>query len=282
MTTATRDAADADAAARWTTLKSELASYFFFCTVVLPLAICLTALVFGGVFAAGVGWSYRDGFLYVVRDLLDIEVELTDKSSIELSSDMKAWDAFVSFWAFGVVVVAFAMIYEMALCKRDALGWALRRIGIAIEEEHDEDGDVVVTGRSLKHALATVVLFVFIVVPLLIGVVSVVFGGLLAAMEGWSFDKGALYLISEMADIKGELVEVEVEHAISKICLILVDCWALAVFGSFVGLFVTAGVCKPWVAFERDVHRRGFLNAWRRIRWRSEPKATAPSDATAA
>jgi hypothetical protein len=30
------------------------------------------------------------------------------------------------------------------------------------------------------------------------------------------------------------------------------------------------------------VHRRGFLNAWRRIRWRSEPKATAPSDATAA
>jgi len=236
-----------------------------FSTILLPVAIALAAIVFGGLLAAGEGWSYVDGFMYVMRDVLDVGIEMT-KAKVEGTSGI-VWDVFISFWALGVVVVAFSFVYEMALCRRNTLGWALEKFGLTIEEEYDEDGEFVVTSKVLKHATAVLTIFVFLVIPILVGTLSVVLGGLLAALEGWSFRDGALYLISELCNIEGGLVEAHPETTFNKLFIVIIDCWALAIFGSFVGLFVTAGVTKPWVQFELDILRLGPMGAWRRIRW---------------
>lgn len=236
-----------------------------FSTILLPVAVALTALVFGGLLAAGEGWSYVDGFMYVLRDVLDVDVELTTVTAEGTSGIV--WDVFVSFWALGVVIVAFSFLYEMALCRRNTLGWAMEKLGLTINEEYDEDGELLVTSQMLKHATAVLAMFVFLVVPILVGSLSVVLGGLLAAIEGWSFRDGALYLISELCNIEGGLVDVHPDTAFNKFFILIIDCWALAIFGSFVGLFVTAGVTKPWVQFELDVIRLGPMGAWRRIRW---------------
>lgn len=249
----------------WGVFRQELRSYMIFSTILLPVAVALTALVFGGLLAAGEGWSYVDGFMYVLRDVLDVDVELTTVTAEGTSGIV--WDVFVSFWALGVVIVAFSFLYEMALCRRNTLGWAMEKLGLTIDEEYDEDGELVVTSQMLKHATAVLGMFVFLVVPILVGSLSVVLGGLLAAIEGWSFRDGALYLISELCNIEGGLVEVHPDTAFNKFFIVIIDCWALAIFGSFVGLFVTAGVTKPWVQFELDVIRLGPMGAWRRIRW---------------
>ena len=249
----------------WGVFRQELGSYMIFSTILLPVAVALTALVFGGLLAAGEGWSYVDGFMYVLRDVLDVDVELTTATAEGTSGIV--WDVFVSFWALGIVIVAFSFLYEMALCRRNTLGWAMEKLGLTIDEEYDEDGELVVTSKMLKHATAVLAMFVFLVVPILVGTLSVVLGGLLAAIEGWSFRDGALYLISELCNIEGGLVEVHPDTAFNKFFILIIDCWALAIFGSFVGLFVTAGVTKPWVQFELDVIRLGPMGAWRRIRW---------------
>ena len=249
----------------WGVFRQELGSYMIFSTILLPVAVALTALVFGGLLAAGEGWSYVDGFMYVLRDVLDVDVELTTVTA-EWTSGI-VWDVFVSFWALGVVIVAFSFLYEMALCRRNTLGWAMEKLGLTINEEYDEDGELLVTSQMLKHATAVLAMFVFLVVPILVGSLSVVLGGLLAAIEGWSFRDGALYLISELCNIEGGLVDVHPDTAFNKFFILIIDCWALAIFGSFVGLFVTAGVTKPWVQFELDVIRLGPMGAWRRIRW---------------
>jgi hypothetical protein len=249
----------------WGVFRQELGSYIIFSTILLPVAVALTALVFGGLLAAGEGWSYVDGFMYILRDVLDVNVELTTVTAEGTSGIV--WDVFVSFWALGVVIVAFSFLYEMALCRRNTLGWAMEKLGLTIDEEYDEDGELVVTSKMLKHATAVLAMFVFLVVPILVGTLSVVLGGLLAAIEGWSFRDGALYLISELCNIEGGLVEVHPDTAFNKFFILIIDCWALAIFGSFVGLFVTAGVTKPWVQFELDVIRLGPMGAWRRIRW---------------
>lgn len=249
----------------WRVFRQELGSYMIFSTILLPVAIALAAIVFGGLLAAGEGWSYVDGFMYVMREVLDVGIELT-KAKVEGTSGI-VWDVFISFWALGVVVVAFSFVYEMALCRRNTLGWALEKFGLTIEEEYDEDGEFVVTSKVLKHATAVLTIFVFLVIPILVGTLSVVLGGLLAALEGWSFRDGALYLISELCNIEGGLVEAHPETTFNKLFIVIIDCWALAIFGSFVGLFVTAGVTKPWVQFELDILRLGPMGAWRRIRW---------------
>jgi len=249
----------------WRVFRQELGSYMIFSTILLPVAIALAAIVFGGLLAAGEGWSYVDGFMYVMRDVLDVGIEMT-KAKVEGTSGI-VWDVFISFWALGVVVVAFSFVYEMALCRRNTLGWALEKFGLTIEEEYDEDGEFVVTPKVLKHATAVLTIFVFLVIPILVGTLSVVLGGLLAALEGWSFRDGALYLISELCNIEGGLVEAHPETTFNKLFIVIIDCWALAIFGSFVGLFVTAGVTKPWVQFELDILRLGPMGAWRRIRW---------------
>ena len=250
----------------WGVFRQEVGSYVVFSTILLPVAVALTALVFGGLLAAGEGWSYVDGFMYILRDVLDVGVELTTVTAEGTSGIV--WDVFVSFWALGVVIVAFSFLYEMALCRRNVLGWALEKLGLTIDEEYDEDGELVVTSKMLKHATAVLTIFVFLVVPILVGTLSVTLGGLLAAIEGWSFRDGALYLISELCNIEGGLVEVHPDTAFNKFFVLIIDCWALAIFGSFVGLFVTAGVTKPWVQFELDVLRLGPSGAWRRIRWK--------------
>jgi len=250
----------------WRVFRQELGSYMIFSTILLPVAVALTAVVFGGLLAAGEGWSYVDGFMYVMRDVLDVGIELTNAKAEGTSGIV--WDVFISFWALGVVVVAFSFVYEMALCRRNTLGWAMEKFGLTIEEEYDEDGEFVVTSKVLKHATAVLTIFVFLVIPILVGTLSVVLGGLLAALEGWSFRDGALYLISELCNVEGGLVEVHPETTFNKLFVVIIDCWALAIFGSFVGLFVTAGVTKSWVQFERDILRLGPMGAWRRIRWK--------------
>ena len=47
-------------------------------TFLIPVVVSSVAVVFGGLLAAGEGWSFSDGFLYVIRDTLSMNISLTD------------------------------------------------------------------------------------------------------------------------------------------------------------------------------------------------------------
>ncbi len=116
---------DADAGATSTSLAREVRSFAFFATFLVPVVVSSVAVLFGGLLAAGEGWSFSDGFLYVMVDVLGMDVTLTDAAPT--SDGGIVWDCFISFWSLGFAVVMFSFCFEMALCKRDLFRMLLEK-----------------------------------------------------------------------------------------------------------------------------------------------------------
>ncbi len=277
------DDADADAGATSTStstegssLAREVRSFAFFATFLIPVVVSSVAVVFGGLLAAGEGWSFSDGFLYVMVDVLGMDVALTDAAPT--SDGGIVWDCFISFWSLGFAVVMFSFCFEMALCKRDLFRMLLENfVRVDMVETYDENGRFVISRKRLLAESGVCLAFVLAFVPLLIGTLSVALGGLLAAVEGWSFKDGALFLIGNMCGIANPLTETKPENGFGKAAAVVIDCWALAVLGSFVGMFITSGVTRSWVEFERRCLEIGIVAAFRETKDASKAPRGSPS-----
>ena len=267
---------DADAGATSTSLAREVRLFAFFATFLVPVVVSSVAVVFGGLLAAGEGWSFSDGFLYVMVDVLGMDVTLTDAAPT--SDGGIVWDCFISFWSLGFAVVMFSFCFEMALCKRDLFRMLLEKfVRVDMVETYDENGRFIISRKRLLAETKVCLAFVLAFVPLLIGSLSVALGGLLAVVEGWSFKDGALFLIGNMCGIANPLTETKPENGFGKAAAVVIDCWALAVLGSFVGMFITSGVTRSWVEFERRCLEIGIVAAFRETMDASKAPRGSPS-----
>jgi len=231
-------------------LRREIGTFLAFTGIVIPIVVCMVAIIFGGLLAATQGWWFSDGFFYVMVDILGMDISLTDATPTGTGGVV--WDCFLTFWSYGFTVVMFSFLFEMALCKRNLLKAIHSCVfHVDIPDVYDEQGRFIVTRKRLLAEFKVCLAFIFIFVPLLIGIIAVILGGILAAIEGWSFGDGALFLIDNMCSLANSLTDVEPDTTFNIFAVIIIDCWALAVLGSFIGFFIASGVTRSWVEAEK-------------------------------
>jgi hypothetical protein len=91
-------------------------------------------------------------------------------------------------------------------------------------------------GLSFWRQLFAFLVFVIIVVPVLVLIVSLFFGLILAEVEGWSIIDGFYYVTSMLCGLPEPLTDVEPDSTEGKIMDIIIAIWALAVAGTVIGV----------------------------------------------
>ena len=82
----------------------------------------------------------------------------------------------------------------------------------------------------------TFMVFIFVVIPIVIIVVALLFGFILAEVEGWSIKDGFYYIISMLCGLPNPLTEVTPENDEGKIVDIVIALWALSLAGTIIGI----------------------------------------------
>lgn len=91
-------------------------------------------------------------------------------------------------------------------------------------------------GLSFWRQLFAFLVFVIIVVPVLVLIVSLFFGLILAEVEGWPIMDGFYYVTSMLCGLPAPLTDVEPDSTEGKIMDIIIAIWALAVAGTVIGV----------------------------------------------
>ena len=84
--------------------------------------------------------------------------------------------------------------------------------------------------------LLVFLLFCFVLVPAVVLAVAAVLGGVLAAVEGWRYLDGFLYVISNLCALANPLTDVGPDSEAGMFFDILVALWSLAISGAAIGV----------------------------------------------
>ena len=84
--------------------------------------------------------------------------------------------------------------------------------------------------------LLVFLLFCFVLVPAVVLAVAAVLGGILAAVEGWRYEDGFLYVISNLCALANPLTDVGPDSEAGMFFDILVALWSLAISGAAIGV----------------------------------------------
>ena len=68
-------------------------------------------------------------------------------------------------------------------------------------------------------------------------------------------------MVGNLAGIASPLTDARPTSNGSKVAVVIVNAWALAIFASFIGVFISAGLTSSWVEFERRIVELGFVRA---------------------
>lgn len=99
------------------------------------------------------------------------------------------------------------------------------------EDENDEDEK-----QGLFIPLLTFFGFVFVFIPITVMIMGIVFGFILAEVEGWSVKDGFYYIISMLCGLPNPLTDVTPENDEGKIVDIVIALWALSLAGTIIGI----------------------------------------------
>jgi len=91
-------------------------------------------------------------------------------------------------------------------------------------------------GLSFWRQLFAFLVFVIIVVPVLVLIVSLFFGLILAEVEGWPIMDGFYYVTSMLCGLPAPLTDAEPDSTEGKILDIIIAIWSLAVAGTVIGV----------------------------------------------
>lgn len=150
----------------------------------LPSLLFFTALLLGGALGGIEGWSFEEGYEYAVCNMVGIGplVDLTPDTTLGYIADI-----IISCWA----LVLASTILGLAAGLNVTLKWL---------------SNISPTKWGFLRAI-------LLHVPLLIGVIGLLTGAILSALEEWPLVDGLLFMIGTLCGIQDPLTAVEPENA---------------------------------------------------------------------
>jgi len=188
--------------------RKHLMMFLQFTFVNCPLCIIFLCFFFGVMMALCEGWPIWTGFIYVAGTVCGLGNPLTDVVPEDHLG--RFIDLVTAFWAIAVT----GTIIGIAA-------------GLKIVNDFAQ-----LLNRSKYHA-ATFVFYSFVTIPVACFLLCLVFGGVLALVEDWSFTTGFLYVASDLAALGNPLTSASPTSGFGTLLDIVVATWCLT-FGSTV------------------------------------------------
>ena len=98
------------------------------------------------------------------------------------------------------------------------------------------------TEETWWRVLLVFVIFVFMFVPGILCIASLIFGALLADAEGWAWSDGFLYVITNLCILGGQLTAVTPTTDRGRAVDVIIGLWSLSVQGTVIGIVGTLSI----------------------------------------
>jgi hypothetical protein len=196
---------------KWDELKFKRMGVLFVFLLLFPVFPLLLSVVFGALLAWAEKISFLEGALYVASNLLQMGTPLTD------FTPQNPAGVFIDVYVSVVAVLVFGILLNLVNLFQVPLV-----INNAIE--------YFLTTNNILVPLVALML----VIPVCFGVIAVVFGSILGAMEGWQTKDGILYVFSNLLGLGTNLVEDNPDTSAGDILDIVVSSMALG----FIAIFI--------------------------------------------
>ena len=222
-----------------------LLTFFGFVFIFIPITVMLMGAFFGAILAEVEGWKVKDGFYYIISMLCGLPTPLTE---VDPDTDEgKLVDVIVALWALALAGTIIGVVGGLSVINRlvdaaESFGQrfkrATRKAVTGSDEEAPaaagEDGEEKPVSLALN--ILTFLVFIFIVIPIVIILVAVIFGFILAEVEGWKIKDGFYYIISMLCGLPNALTDVTPDSDEGKIVDIIIALWALSLAGTIIGI----------------------------------------------
>ena len=222
-----------------------LLTFFGFVFVFIPITVMLMGAIFGLILAEVEGWKIKDGFYYIISMLCGLPTPLTE---VDPDTDEgKLVDVIVALWALALAGTIIGVVGGLSVINRlvdaaESFGQRFKRAARKAVTGSDEEAPAAAgeDGEekpvSLTLNVLTFLVFIFIVIPIVIILVAVLFGFILAEVEGWKIKDGFYYIISMLCGLPNPLTDVTPDSDEGKIVDIIIALWALSLAGTIIGI----------------------------------------------
>ena len=222
-----------------------LLTFFGFVFIFIPITVMLMGAFFGAILAEVEGWKIKDGFYYIISMLCGLPTPLTE---VDPDTDEgKLVDVIVALWALALAGTIIGVVGGLSVINRlvdaaESFGQRFKRAARKAVTGSDEEAPAAAgeDGEEKPVSLAlnilTFLVFIFIVIPIVIILVAVIFGFILAEVEGWNIKDGFYYIISMLCGLPNALTDVTPDSDEGKIVDIIIALWALSLAGTIIGI----------------------------------------------
>ena len=222
-----------------------LLTFFGFVFIFIPITVMLMGAFFGAILAEVEGWKVKDGFYYIISMLCGLPTPLTE---VDPDTDEgKLVDVIVALWALALAGTIIGVVGGLSVINRlvdaaESFGQRFKRAARKAVSGSDEEAPAAAgeDGEEKPVSLAlnilTFLVFIFIVIPIVIILVAVIFGFILAEVEGWKIKDGFYYIISMLCGLPNALTDVTPDSDEGKIVDIIIALWALSLAGTIIGI----------------------------------------------
>ena len=222
-----------------------LLTFFGFVFIFIPITVMLMGAFFGAILAEVEGWKVKDGFYYIISMLCGLPTPLTE---VDPDTDEgKLVDVIVALWALALAGTIIGVVGGLSVINRlvdaaESFGQRFKRAARKAVTGSDEEAPAAAgeDGEEKPVSLAlnilTFLVFIFIVIPIVIILVAVIFGFILAEVEGWKIKDGFYYIISMLCGLPNALTDVTPDSDEGKIVDIIIALWALSLAGTIIGI----------------------------------------------
>ena len=222
-----------------------LLTFFGFVFIFIPITVMLMGAFFGAILAEVEGWKIKDGFYYIISMLCGLPTPLTE---VDPDTDEgKLVDVIVALWALALAGTIIGVVGGLSVINRlvdaaESFGQRFKRAARKAVTGSDEEAPAA-SGEdgeekpvSLALNILTFLVFIFIIIPIVIILVAVIFGFILAEVEGWKIKDGFYYIISMLCGLPNALTDVTPDSDEGKIVDIIIALWALSLAGTIIGI----------------------------------------------
>jgi len=189
----------------------ELAGMLAVFLILFPIIPVTIAVVFGGILAWAESEDFVDGFLYVASNVLGMAEPLTEFNPTDpIGAIIDVYVSVVAILCFGIVI-NIVNVFQMP----HAINQGIENMGIT-------------------HPFFVALVACGFIIPLCFALVGVVFGSILASLEGWSVIDGILYIYGTILGLGTPLTSVVPDTIGGDIVDIIIASMALGCIAIFV------------------------------------------------